>query len=497
MKYLQIIYHIAGWEYLTRLKSRSFIFLTVLLPVIVIILFLFPLQLKKNSPHDLVKLIGLINLNEVKLVEHVQRHVNQHYSLDSGSPGYIFMPVSLDESVQYIAMNKKYQALKARKDSIDQIYEKIIRTRSDYYKNYSSKEKEKLLERTYQDLLEVRDSKSQIEVEYFTLQDMLDSLHTRESKRIADSLLHNDIINAYLIIPEDFNEDTKLKYYSLNPDDLSEARKIQKILSEVIVKLKLAGAGIEERLIEEWLKPIRLEKVQIREGILRKDIYFQFNTIMISVIFLLLSVFTAGGFLLSSVFKEKSDNTLEFILSKATGRQVLMGKVAGFCALGLTQVLVWTVLTGTLLQLKLFPLVSIIFSNPNIYLYFILIYLSGYIFYAALYIILGTHVVSENEIQRINTVGPVLIFLIILLFSLIPGELEPRIVTYLLFFPGLAPFLVIIVLIKNGLQSLNDLYLQGIANLIVTLMMIYLADRSFKNILFRIKGKYGKEKVKG
>ena len=483
MKYLRTIYHIAGWEYSTRIRSRSFIFLTILLPVIVIILFSFPVQLKKSIKHDMVKLVGLINLNEVKLVEQIQNHVNQNYNLDSGSPGYIFMPVSLDESVQYIDMNKNFQIIRTRKDSIDKIYDKIIQVRSDYYKNYTIKEKEKLLEKTYQDLIKVRDSKFRIETEYYTSRAKLDSVHTLESKRIADSLLQEDIINAFIVIPEDFNEESRLEYYSLNPDDLSEARKIQKIISEVIVKLKLVEAGIERQFIEQWLKPIHLEKVQIHKGSLKKDAFMQFYVTMISVIFLLISVFTSGGLLLSSVFKEKYDETLEFLLSKATGRQILLGKVLGFGALGFTQILIWIGLTSIVMFLNLFSPAGITSFHPDNYVYFALVYLLGYMFYAAFLVIVGTRIASENEIQRINTLGPVLIFMFILLLSLIPNELQPRIISILLFIPGLAPFLVIVSLIKNGIKNLADLYFQGTVYLITTVVMIFLADRNFKNIL--------------
>ena len=133
--------------------------------------------------------------------------------------------------------------------------------------------------------------------------------------------------------------------------------------------------------------------------------------------------------------------------------------------------------------LNLFSPIVLTFFHTDNYVYFALVYLLGYMFYAAFLVIVGTRIASENEIQRINTLGPVLIFMFILLLSLIPNELQPRIISILLFIPGLAPFLVIVSLIKNGIKNLADLYFQGTVYLITTVVMIFLADRNFKNIL--------------
>jgi ABC-type Na+ efflux pump permease subunit len=487
---LKNIYHITVWEFSARFKSRSFIFLTFLLPFMVLVFFAFPLQSRKGEKQDAVKLLGLINLHEVQLVEQIQNHINQNYLLDSGSPAYIFMPVSLNESKLFIQMYQEYQNIAARKDSVTALYNQVVATRTDYYTNPRIRDKERLLEKSYQDLILIRDVKSLIENEYDLYRLKLDSVHVKESKRIADSLLHNDILDAYLIIPEDLGLGLKLQYYSMNTDDLPEARRIQKIISEVVIKLKMVEKGLELNLVEEWLKPVRLEKIQLKEGLLKKDYFIQFYVTITTVVFLLIAIFTSGGFLLSSVFKEKNDRTIEWLMSRATGSQILIGKIMGLGIIGCIQIMIWSGIIGGLSYLKFFPLGSIIPIQLNYFFYFQLIYIMGYLFYAAFLIMMGTRLSGENEIQRINTLGPILILILILVLFLIPEEFKSASLNVLVYFPFLTPFLMVNNLLVMGVKNLNEIYILGGGYTLLILAVLYVAGRNFKNILYYTTGGY-------
>ena len=56
---------------------------------------------------------------------------------------------------------------------------------------------------------------------------------------------------------------------------------------------------------------------------------------------LVVTIFISAGYLLQGVSKEKTGRIVEILISSITPRQLLMGKIIGFGALGLTQVLVW------------------------------------------------------------------------------------------------------------------------------------------------------------
>ncbi len=338
IRLIKNIYHIAAWEFTARIRSRSFLFLTLLLPLLVFILFALLLQLKDNANKDAIKLIGLVNLNEVQLFGQIQNHVNQNYILDSGSPVYIFMPVSLNQSTLYLQINREYQAVRTRKDSITQVYDQIVATRNEYYTSPHIRDKEYLLEKTYQDLIDIRNSKILIEKEFAAREARVNRVQLEESKRIADSLLLEDKIDAYIVIPAEFELEPNLQYYSKHTDDLWSAQQIQKIITEVVIKTKIVEAGLEVSLVEQWLKPVHLEKFLNTKQFLKQDAFLQFYVISIAVVFLLIAIFTSGGFLLSSVYKEKNEGTIELLMSKSSSSQILSGKIMGLGIVGMIQI---------------------------------------------------------------------------------------------------------------------------------------------------------------
>ena len=484
IRIIKNIYHIAAWEFTARIRSRSFLFLTLLLPLLVFILFALLLQLKNNANKDAIKLIGLVNLNEVQLFEQIQNHVNQNYILDSGSPVYIFMPVSLNQSPLYLQINREYQVVRTRKDSITQVYDQIVATRNKYYTNPYIRDKEYLLEKTYQELIDIRNSKILIEKEFATREARVNRVQLEESKRIADSLLLEDKIDAYIVIPANFALEPNLQYYSLQTDDLWAAQQIQKIITEVVIKTKIVAAGLELSLVEQWLKPVHLEKFLNKNQLLKQNTFLQFYVISIAVVLLLIAIFTSGGFLLSSVYKEKNDGTIELLMSKSSSSQILSGKIMGLGIVGMIQIAIWSVLITFLIYGNFFPLVSMLYVHYQYFLYFQLIYLAGYLFYAPFLIILGTHVVMEHEIQRINTLGPLVIFILILLLFLIPDDFQEFLFRILLYFPFFTPFLLIINLLKFGLKDLAEIYVLVAGYVLLIIAMLFMANQYFKRILF-------------
>ncbi|GAB4565699.1 MAG: ABC transporter permease [Anaerolineae bacterium] len=101
---------------------------------------------------------------------------------------------------------------------------------------------------------------------------------------------------------------------------------------------------------------------------------------------LVVTIFTASGYLMRGVSEEKSSRVVEIILSSVTARELLAGKIVGLGALGLTQVAVWlassAALSGgtTILIGAVIPLLT----RPEIFVLSVIYYLLGFLVYATL-----------------------------------------------------------------------------------------------------------------
>ena len=119
------IFYIARWEFLTRFKTRSFLFSTFILPILFSLLITLPVFFITYEETISTKLIGVINLNEEDLFEKLQNHLNSNYQLEAGSPEYITLPISVESSLSYKAAYNDFQEVSRQLDSLAAAYSEL------------------------------------------------------------------------------------------------------------------------------------------------------------------------------------------------------------------------------------------------------------------------------------------------------------------------------------------------------------------------------------
>jgi len=255
-------FRIARWEYITRFRSRSFLFSTFILPMLFSLLITLPAFFLTYEEEVSTKLIGVVNLGERSLVTNLQKQLNKNFRLKNGTPEYVVMPVSVDNSPDYKKAHTELQIMQARMDSITQAYNAIKDLRVQYYNRRNLPNKNYLLQKTYDEMVETRELKDLIEIELETHEAKLDSVFNSEARRAADSLLFKQVLNAYLVIPEDIEDNSVIEYHTYTPGNLLEAERLHAVLNEIIIEARMANANINTRQISEWLEPVQLKKYQ-------------------------------------------------------------------------------------------------------------------------------------------------------------------------------------------------------------------------------------------
>lgn len=131
-----------------------------------------------------------------------------------------------------------------------------------------------------------------------------------------------------------------------------------------------------------------------------------------------------------SVLEEKTSRIVEVVISSLRPWELMLGKVVGVGAVGLTQFFVW-VLFGAVIALWGLPAlaaagpealagvdVSAFIPGPGFLLVFGLLFLLGFFLYAALYAAVGAMCSREEEAQQAQF--PVLLLLLVPLMALVP-----------------------------------------------------------------------------
>lgn len=145
------------------------------------------------------------------------------------------------------------------------------------------------------------------------------------------------------------------------------------------------------------------------------------------------AIFGYGGYVMRSVIEEKSSRIVEVVVSSAKPFELLLGKVLGIGALGVTQFAIWVAASAGLLMAS-GPMAAVFMGSessaegasaaipaipeidPSIGIYFIVFFVMGYLIYSGVLAAMGSAVDSESDTQQlmIPVMIPVLISIIIL-----------------------------------------------------------------------------------
>ena len=474
-------FRIAKWEYSTRFKSRSFLFSTFILPVLFSLLITLPVLFISLESEVSTKLYGIINMADKAYTEKLQEFLNNNYKLKNNSPEYVIYPVSVDNSPIYKQAFEEYKEVELLKDSTIKAYDEIKELRARYYRSQNLQNKTYLLKKTYDELIAAREAKDLIEIDFENYQVKLDSAYESEARIAADSLLFNRVLDAYLVFPDELLKKNKMEYHTRAPGNLLESERIQKIINEIVIQIRIQGEDISDKKIAEWLKPISMKKYQLRaRNQYEWNFYLEFYGSVIGVILLFMAIFTSGGFLFSSVIQEKTNRVIEILLSYASSKQIMAGKIFGLGFLGLTQVLIWLVITGIFVAFNLFNAGQIPYLNLENAQYFLLYFCLGYLLYASIFVAIGSIFNSEQDAQQVTLILRTFAIFPVLLVFLFLKEPDSSVITLLSYFPLFTPYFMIMRIFLSSASMTTEIYITTGILLVSIVGMVFIAARIFR-----------------
>ena len=223
-------------------------------------------------------------------------------------------------------------------------------------------------------------------------------------------------------------------YYSDKQPNPSLIDYVQKTLQKEIEQQRLQAEGIEQATIDKIKTNVRINPIVITEaGETETDTAISMAIGLISAFLVYLFIFLYGAQVMRGVMEEKTSRIVEIIISSVRPFQLMMGKIIGVAMVGLTQFLLWVILTFVL-----FTAVSSVFVDKEtlqeqtetvirgqipveaqpqdeaakiierikavpfgqIILVFLFYFIGGYLLYSALFAAVGSAVDSETDTQQ-------------------------------------------------------------------------------------------------
>lgn len=221
-------------------------------------------------------------------------------------------------------------------------------------------------------------------------------------------------------------ENDSYSIYSNQQIGLNLRKSIEKQLEQISERNKLKQAGINLEIIEQAKTNINIKtKIITSEGnTTSSSTEASIGIGFITGILIYMFIFMYGTMVMRGVIEEKTNRIVEIIISSVKPFQLMIGKILGVALVGLTQFILWIVLTiiiSSIAEIIFFDTTEITNNLDSvdqsvilneftrltgginlmlIFVSFLFYFLFGYLMYSALFAAVGSAVDAEADTQQ-------------------------------------------------------------------------------------------------
>lgn len=249
----------------------------------------------------------------------------------------------------------------------------------------------------------------------------------------ANQLTVADEIGGYAVVSSHGAPDTVVEYRSKAVGDLLIAARLEETLKSIIAEQRARARGIDPSVLKDLNANLDVRMVKLSKAGETEESGFLkvYMTAYVFLMMLFMLIVTSGQLLVRSIIEEKSNRIVEVLVSSVSSTELMAGKVLGLSGLGFTQIAFWA-LIGTAASLE-FGIGFVALDNALLLIvYFIL----GYLFYAAIFIGVGSPLTTEQEAQQVTSYLVILLIVPIILAMPAmkdPGAMWLKILTFIPF----------------------------------------------------------------
>ncbi len=226
-------------------------------------------------------------------------------------------------------------------------------------------------------------------------------------------------------------------YTSRGSTDFVGKDRMQDSIGHALVREELVKRGATSEEIQALLKDVDLKTQQVKNGAaVAADASKGFWGAYIMAFMLYFAVVFYGVNVAQSVVAEKTSRVFEVMLSSAKPESLMLGKLLGVGAVGLTQMAIWIVFILILSASSLWMSFGLgglaaYGVTPLQLIFFVLYFILGFFFYSALSAGLGATVSQESEVQQFSMI------------IVLPQVIGLALIVYILSNPGAWPVVLL------------------------------------------------------
>ncbi len=177
------------------------------------------------------------------------------------------------------------------------------------------------------------------------LDQSLDSAKTglKEDSRTIEGILY--------VPPIDLDHPKGIQYYSDKGLSLQSQRSLQFQINRILENQKLLKAGLSEDIFRKIKKTTEIESIMMTDSGERSDSKFMAYAIAyVMGMVMYIAILIYGVMVMNGVVEEKANRIMEVLVSSVRPFELLFGKIIGIGLVGLTQLLIWSVIGAAVMS---------------------------------------------------------------------------------------------------------------------------------------------------
>jgi len=286
--------------------------------------------------------------------------------------------------------------------------------------------------------------------------------------------------NTLLYIPQtDLNIPVNASLFNAKQASLTLKSSIRNTIKTEVENRKLLSSGIDPDVIKSSKTTINIQTIKLEDDGKESKSYTEVDVAigLITSILIYFFIFMFGALVMRGVIEEKTSRIIEVMVSSVKPFQLMMGKITGIALVGLTQFLLWVLLTvgiysifavlfgsdavsqlpasGSMIgqnlasgqmanNTEIAEIFEVIHSiNFGVIIFSFLIYfVGGYLLYAAMFAAIGSAVDNEADTQQFMLPVSIPLILGIVLSNFVVNNPDGSIAFWLSMFPLTSPVIM-------------------------------------------------------
>jgi ABC-2 type transport system permease protein len=298
-----------------------------------------------------------------------------------------------------------------------------------------------------------------------------------------------DELEGYLVIPPDIltNSESKTSYYGRNVGDVITRQQIEKRLNSAVRRQRLIDGGVKDQDVDALSQSVDVATYPVnekgQEG--AEDSGAGFVMVFIIAFLIYMTVLLYGQVVLGAIVEEKETRIAEILFSSVRPFHLMLGKLIGVSLMALTQLAIW-VAAFVAVAIYVLPAlaaggtdVNLPHLPPLFFVYFFLFFVIGYFIYASIYVLVGSMVTTTQEGGQMAM--PVVFLLMAGLYMAFPVIRAPN--SSFAFWVSLVPFfspITMMVRIISQRPPFWQIALSLILGAATVVLLLWLASRIYR-----------------